>query len=117
MKPFNPNPIAETLQYAVAGETYGVTLKVGHYGNGRPALSLESVVGRVAVATVNLPDAELPKDHLHIKTWGENEGMLQFLISNGIVEDAGVDVPTGYANARLARKGPRFPRPGKDAAA
>ena len=119
MKAFNPNPIAETLQYTVGSETFGVTLKVGHYGGGRPALTLESTMGRVAVATVNLPDAELPKGYLHIKTWSENEGMLQFLVDNGIVEDTGVDVETGsdLVKARLVKMGPNFPRPGKDVAA
>lgn len=119
MKPFNRNPIAGTLQYTVGNETYGVTLKTGNYGNGRPALTLESQMGRVAVATVNLPDVELPsKDHLHIKTWSENESMLAFLVANGIVEDTGIDVDTAsidvatgspYVMARLVKKGPNYP--------
>ena len=91
MKAFNPNPIAETLQYTVGSETFGVTLKVGHYGGGRPALTLESTMGRVAVATFNLPDAELPKRR----------------------RDRGSD----HVKARLVKMGPNFPRPGKDVAA
>ena len=110
-KPFCPDPIAGTLPYAVDGQTFGVTLKLGWYSNNRPALTLESIHGRVAVATVNLPDVDLADGYLHIKTWGGNENMLSFLVANGIVEDTGIDVDTGagFVTARLVRKGPNFP--------
>ena len=84
------------------GRTYKVDVVSMSYGNGRTALVLLGQNGeRVAVATVNLPDALLQPGHLHIKTWAENESMLDFLTSNGIVRDTGVDVPTGFCQARV----------------
>lgn len=69
------------------GETYQVTLKFGKYSNKRTAIELiDSEDGcPVMVATVNMPDAELQPDEVIIKNYSENEGVLDFLIENGIV--------------------------------
>lgn len=49
--------------------------------------------GPIATATVCIPDLPLPtKDHTWIKTWSENEGMLEALVEAGIVEDEGVEL-------------------------
>lgn len=98
----------KAFPFIVNGKIYEVDIIYKFYLNGRTAIALVDEFGeRVATATVNLLDAELPNDDEHdyvlIKTWSENENMLDFLIKNGIVEDMGIDVPTGFVKARLVK--------------
>lgn len=71
------------------GET--CTIKLGKYGNGRPALQLfdEDNIP-FATATVNLVDYEMPGDCVAIKDYNENQGMFAALLDqdiiNGIVD-------------------------------
>lgn len=95
--------LQSTYEYKSFGQTYTVWIDKKRYGNGRVALILMSELGPVARATVNLPDEDPKSGEVFIKTWGENEDMLDFLVRNGIVEDTGRDVVTGYARARIAR--------------
>ena len=62
-------------------------LKVGMYGNGRVALTLQDVYTchPVAHCTLNLHDDRLAYDEIAIKNYAENEGMLEALISAGVV--------------------------------
>lgn len=89
--------------YTVGGTNYRVWLEKHKYANGRTAVVLMDEEGQVACATVNLPDQELQGDEVFIKTWSENEQMLPFLVRNGIVNDTGREVPTGYVTARICR--------------
>lgn len=81
------------------------------YANGRTLLALMDADDgeQVACATVNLPDQDLQPGEVFIKTWSENEqsdksdGMLPFLLVNGIVQDTGREVPTGFVKARACR--------------
>lgn len=54
---------------------------------------------QIAVASVNLPEAHLPVNHVFIKDWSENAGMLQALVDAKIVRPTGRRVPTGYVEA------------------
>lgn len=57
---------------------------------------------RIAVASVNLPD--IPTGHpgfVHLKTWGENEGILEALQAVGMVESTGITHRTGFVAAPL----------------
>ena len=85
--------------------TYTVTIRKAQYENRRTALLLESVEdgSPVATATVNVPEIPLGADQVLIKTWGENEAMLPFLVLNHVVLDLGLEVPCGYVTARLCR--------------
>ena len=69
-------------------ETYNVSLKVGKYSDGRTCLQLIDTEdgSPVMMATVNLPGVVLEKDEVIIKNYSENEGVLEFLIENGIVK-------------------------------
>jgi hypothetical protein len=80
------------------------TLYVGRYGNGRTALLL-GVDGQVEVkATVNVPELEdLPRDHVLLKGWSENEGVPEALVAAGAVELTGDTVATGRVAAQMAR--------------
>jgi hypothetical protein len=98
-------------KYQAYGTTYFVKLEKHKYTNGRTAVTLVDAVDgeQVACATVNLPEQELAPGEVFIKTWSENakdekhgcEGMLEFLVKNGIVRDTGREVPTGYVTARV----------------
>lgn len=89
--------------YTVFGTTYNVSLLQQAYSNGRLALQLIDAEGPVSVATVNIPEYNLKADEVLIKSWGENEGMLEFLVSNGIVEDTGRVALSGYVKANVCR--------------
>ena len=60
-------------------------LMLCHYGNDRLALQLLDAKDHtpVARATVNVPSAELADDEVVIKTYSENEGMLEALLATG----------------------------------
>jgi len=101
--PKHLNPSSGPYTFTSHGSSYPVEVVRHFYDNHRIALVLfdASDGQRVCVATVNLPDVPLEANQAHIKTWGENETMLEFLTSNGIVRDLGIDVPAGYVHARL----------------
>jgi hypothetical protein len=72
---------------------------------GSPALCLEDpITGEpIAVATINVPELELPKDVVVIKDYSENEGMLDFLIQNKIVEEPMEYIPLGFILAPICK--------------
>ena len=82
-----------------------VEISKGEYPNGRLAIVLvDPDFGECwAVATVNLPEVHLEKDEIIVKDWSENEGMLAFLVDNGLVEDTGKTAATGYATANIVK--------------
>jgi len=70
------------------------------YYNGRTALVLnEKATGeRIAVATINVQE-EIYDNEVVIKDYSENEGMLDALISAGIVKDTGKRIKSGFVKA------------------
>ena len=93
----------EKYQYKSKYGIYSVWVEKKSYANGRVALMLSDEEGQVACATVNLPEHDLKPGEVLIKTWSENEGMLDFLVMNHIVSDLGREVPTGYVSARVCK--------------
>lgn len=78
------------------------------YKNGITALTLYEVDSneKILTATVNLPEYQLQeaKDDLtFIKNWSENEGILECLVENGIVENLHMPAPTGFVIADLVK--------------
>ncbi len=73
------------------------------YDNGRIALRLVDEEGPVATATVNLPEEPLAADEVAIKTYSENEGMLESLLDAGIVEDTGRKAWAGRVQVPICR--------------
>lgn len=78
-----------------------VELMVGKYNNGRTALQLMDAEDYqpVATCTVNLPDEKLEEDEAFIKDWSENEGILEWLKTQGIVEEVIGQAQTGFVQA------------------
>lgn len=63
-----------------------VTLKFQQYSNGRRAVSLVTPDGEpVMTCTVNLPDVIVQEDNVLIKSYSENEGLLEELRRHKIV--------------------------------
>ena len=78
--------------------SYEVYLSFGKYRNGRTAIELLDAQDHepVMVATVNIDNALLHGDEIIIKNYSENEGVLDFLVRNGIVSQPKYWVATGW---------------------
>lgn len=63
-------------------------LEFGKYQNDRTSISLIDTEdnGPVATATVNLDNLPLPANHVFIKDYAENKGMLEALIDAEIIQ-------------------------------
>lgn len=77
--------IENEYSYTMLGETHKVGLKFGKYSKGNLAIELYDLDDGFpfAKSTINLPG--LGKDEVAVKDYSENEGMLDFLVSNQIV--------------------------------
>ena len=53
------------------------------------------------VASCNLPEYPCGEHQTYIKNWSENEGILPWLIEQGIVSKPITSVPTGHVEAQL----------------
>ncbi len=83
-----------------------VVLEAGLYErDGSLALSAKCAATgeKVLTFTVNVPGITLGPGELLIKDWSENEGALDFLLENDLVESTNRAVLTGYAMAPVVR--------------
>lgn len=88
--------------YTLHGRTYNVRIEKSHYNNGMASLRLVEDGGEedgfpFATCTVALP-GELENGEVAIKNYSENEGMLQFLIKNEVINYPHRHVQSGYVN-------------------
>lgn len=90
-------------KYVTPYGTYNVWIDEHRYANGRVALILMSEEGQVACATVNLPEHDIQANEIIVKTWNENEGMLEFLSRNQIAVPTGREISTGFVKARVCK--------------
>lgn len=93
----------QLYKYVTPYDVYNVWLEKNKYANGRVALTLHDMEGQVACATVNLPEHDIQDDEIIVKTWGENEAMLDFLITNHIAADTGREIRTGFVVAKVCK--------------
>jgi len=84
---------------------YNVYLKKGKYWNGQTSIVLidDEDGCQVMVATVNIPDAQLEKDEVIIKNYSENEGVLDFLIENGITSKPDRWIASGWVTCPVVK--------------
>jgi hypothetical protein len=87
------------------------TVQKRQYANGRVDLLLVDEEGPVATATLNLPDVPLGKNQVLIKTWSENEGILDALVSAGVVKATGQTVRSGFVEVPVCELQPPFREP------
>ncbi len=78
-------------------------VNVTEYADGNPAIILVDATdgSQVAVASVNIPDANIPVGFVCIKDWSENTGMLNSLLEADIIFDTGRTIPSGFVEANL----------------
>jgi len=83
---------------------FRVNIKLGRYYGGNLAVQLEEEDGQpFATASINVKELDLAGGEFVCKDYSENEGMLNFLLSNGIAEDTGRKVNTGYVNSSILK--------------
>jgi len=73
--------------------------------NNRPAIILVDMEDGIqyAVATINLPESSIPDNHVIIKNYGENVGILEKLIAEGIVSEPINIVQTGFVTVPICK--------------
>lgn len=87
--------IKSYLHYAPNCE---LKVRYQHYQNQRLAVVLVDsyTYEPVATATVNLPDTIMAAEHVAIKDWSENEGMLKTLQLAGLIGEVDHFQQSGY---------------------
>lgn len=78
---------------------YNCSVQFGKYPNGRTSITLTDEEGPVAVATINVPEIEIPNGDVIIKNYSENEGILEALIAEKIVSPSKERINLGYVKA------------------
>lgn len=53
--------------------------------------------------TVFIEDIEVPKHHILVKNWNENEGLFEALVHAKVIEPVCTHVPTGHTHALLCK--------------
>ena len=98
---------------SVRFKQWDCTVQKRQYGNGRVALQLLDAEdgSPIATATVNLPDEPLGKNLVFIKDYGENTGILDALISVGVVKPTGEKVRSGFVEVPVCELQPPFREP------
>lgn len=73
-----------------------------NYSNGRTCIQIMSTRGApLMVASVNLPDDDLPDGHVFIKDYSENEGVADALVKAGFIEPTDVVINQGFVSIRM----------------
>lgn len=79
----------------------------GQYANRATAIQLADAIddSPVTTASVNIPgiSENLPENEMVLKSYSENEGMLEALVDAGIVEDTGRRVHSRYVEMPVVR--------------
>lgn len=84
------------MSYSAEYKGEKVFLEVGVYGNGQNAIQFMDETGiPYFVATVAV-DEHIESDELAIKSYSENEGVLEWMIKNEIVQEPHRFVQSGF---------------------
>ena len=80
----------------------GTTIHISTYADGNTCLQAVDDEGFPAgILSVNLPETNINANHVWIKSWSENEGVLTALVESGLVKPLGITQPTGFCAAAL----------------
>jgi len=84
---------------------YKCILVFQQYNNQRIAIELREIgtMEPIAMATVNMPDANLKQDEVCIKDYSENEGMVDTLVKAGVISEPIRIIQTGYVNIPVCK--------------
>lgn len=92
------------MKYRLGDEVFNVQIKHSLYKQGnQTALQLVEEDGMpFATCTVNMP-GQLEHGEVAVKSYSENEGMLEFLVTNNIVEPPHRHIFSSYAKFPVCR--------------
>lgn len=84
---------------------YLCTIHKFRYSNNNLALMLRDANdgSPITKATINIPQAELKVDEVIIKDYAENEGLLDVLVKEGIVESPHDFYQAGYVKVPICK--------------
>ena len=89
---------------AMRYKDWDCNVQVTRYTNGQAALVLVgSEHGELIAKASTCCNIEFKEDETAIKVWTENEGMLEALVSAGVVEDTGARVECGWSQAPIVK--------------
>jgi hypothetical protein len=91
------------FQSLYGGSRYTLQIQYGTYQEGNTSMQLIDCADGFpfATATVNLPG--LTENEVAIKNYSENEGVLNFLLDNEIIEAPHRFVQSGFVNIPVCR--------------
>ena len=86
------------------GEDFSIKIANYHSGDNRKAIQLIDSEGEVYMtATSNFPDIEIENDEVFIKTYSGNEGILECLIKNNVIEYTGKALRTEHVDFPICK--------------
>jgi len=78
-------------------------IKIQKYSNGQPALVIYQDGEVLLKASVNVQNYIPPKGFICIKNWSENEGILESLIENQVIDPPQVFIPSGFVEVPVCK--------------
>jgi len=78
------------------GTTVPVSLVIGKYANGHNKIQMIDTTDGFPYATASVSVPDLAEGEVGIKNYSENEGVLEFLLENNIVEPPHRFVESGF---------------------
>jgi len=85
------------IRKSVSFKEFQGQLHAGYYGpDGPVSLCIHDKVKGWFWATIDIPASEVPEGHVLVNDYGENKGMLQAMLDQGIVEDVGTRIPCSF---------------------
>lgn len=91
--------------------TYKVEIQPKIYANnGHLALMLSDLEDRAPVAkiTISCPELKLGPTEIVVKSYSENEGMVEFLLKNNLIKDKGIRASGYPEGARIVQMTDKF---------
>jgi len=87
------------MDIALSHGTYSnCAVKLERYSNNRPALVIFQDDEVLLKASVNMPEHPIEENHICIKNWSENQGILKELIKHNIVSNPIYFIRSGYVD-------------------
>ena len=78
------------------GTTVPISLQIGKYANGHSKIQMIDMTDGFPYATASVSVPDLADGEVGIKNYSENEGVLEFLLENNIVEQPHRFVESGF---------------------
>jgi hypothetical protein len=89
-----------TMQLLINAQRYKI--EKAFYDNKRIAYVIKSEYGEPFMKlTVNLPGLQLERGEFAVKTWGENEPYIQYVLASGHFIDTGKRAASGFCEASI----------------